>query len=75
MLVKPEDSDEEIEMLNENVAGVVTRCFEQASENGKQIAEALQFKNLPHVLYFDPKKKRLNGQDARPILINMHDRN
>jgi hypothetical protein len=55
--------------LQEPLASTVNRCYEKALASQQNVAKAVKFNNLDHILFVDCARR--GGQ--RPVLINMKD--
>ena len=54
-ITDPEDSETEVEVVNDHISEDITRCVERAQADQVPVAEAISLKNMPHVIYVDPR--------------------
>ena len=52
-IVSNDDSDEEVEVLDDNTMAVVQRCYDSAKENNTHYSEALIYKRQRFIAYYD----------------------
>jgi hypothetical protein len=54
-ITDPEDSEAEVDVVNDHISEDITRCVERAQADQVPVAEAISIKNMPHVIYVDPR--------------------
>ena len=56
MIISKDDSEDELENLNEQTAGIVQKCYDAATQGATHFSEALTFRQQPHIAYYDARK-------------------